>query len=163
VIVARKTAVFAALVLVLSAPAAFAQGKLVTQAVPEFDSLASFDLTVKDLDLMAREGKAPAKGFYVLVGTIGSVIITSGEGEPFEAIIELVTGEWIGAKEVNKYHVFLKVSGPEFEAEFRKGNKKGIKPGTVVIVVVSFDSLAPATTGEGTAAYFIAHKMRTII
>jgi hypothetical protein len=160
---ALKIAVLAALVSAVCSIPAFAQGKLISLPAPGFDDEVNFDTTVKDLDLAAREGIAPEGGYYVLMGSVGSIIYTSGEDEPFSAIVELVTGEWEGTSNVQKYHVYLRVSGPEFEAEFKKSNKRGIKVGMSLIVVVRFAELAKALQGGSTAAFFDTYKVRVVI
>ncbi len=85
---------------------------------------------------------------------------------PFEAAVELVSGEWIGTDEVRSYHALLILSGPESFKVFvrRRAPEAGAAVLTTGTRVVALVSLAePVELTGGTAAWLArCHRIRAV-
>lgn len=83
--------------------------------IQAFDSVVDFSVLMRDLSAAADKGIPLSSSKVVLLnGTVGSVSVLSGDGEPLKANVELIDGEWIGLEQVKMYKVVLLFRGDEY-------------------------------------------------
>lgn len=102
------------IILVLIAPPAFSQ---VTRE--EFESVINFEDTVEILATQVRNGdydQIDVNRYYLLEGSVASTQIFNPDPAAFQAVIELVSSEWVGLDRIEAYHIYVLVEGPEYAA-----------------------------------------------
>ncbi len=102
----------------------------------DFDAIIDFDITLQDLDrLVNSEGYRNIQGDKLLIlnGAISAIEVVSGEEEPFQAEIDLVSGKWIGMEDVEMYTCLVRVSGPEFEERIPVRRRREPRPDEITV------------------------------
>lgn len=110
-------AVFAALV----TTALFAQRAPEPVTPDEFRRVINFDDSIATLARLVRDqafDRIDVTRYYVLEGSVASTQIFDPNPDTFQAVVELVASEWIGLEEIEVYHIFVLVEGPDFAARF---------------------------------------------
>ena len=94
-----------------------ASGLLFGIDLRDFNNVVDFDLNVQQIASLVSQSKQseinPSK-ILILNGAVASIEIVQPQEKDFLALIELVSGDWVGTNQVNLYRVYLVVSGPEF-------------------------------------------------
>ena len=103
----------------------------------------NFDLTLKDLYLMVKEGNAnniDPDQYVVLSGTVSARQVLNPDKENFAGMLELSSGEWIGVKDVEIYRCYIQLEGSEFSSMIpvrrsRKPKPEEIQLNTKILVL----------------------------
>ena len=103
----------------------------------------NFDLTLKDLYLMVKEGNAnniDPDQYVVLSGTVSAKQVLNPDKENFAGMLELSSGEWIGVKDVEIYRCYIQLEGSEFSSMIpvrrsRKPKPEEIQLNTKILVL----------------------------
>ncbi|WP_455381362.1 hypothetical protein [Salinispira pacifica] len=142
---------------------------LSAQTAPRFDGVVDFDLNVAQLDKLVanqQENRINPNKYLVLNGAVASLeIIRPGE-QDFLAVAELVSGEWVGLKQINLYRVYVIFSGPEFFRRIPARAPNPVPPGTIqandqLIVVGTIAAVDEGLDGRR-AAYVNADYVRNL-
>ena len=132
--IARASAVLG-LVLAVLAPAAGALPR------NDFDRL-DFSVTLKELSAAADgERQLPQGKIFLLDGTVTDLTFLDKEEESFRVRVELMSGEWIGLKDVKSYSCLVTFSGAEwfrvFPAKPPRNPPPGAVPANARVIVVA--------------------------
>ena len=103
----------------------------------------NFDLTLKNLYIMVKEGNAnniDPDQYLVINGTVSARQVLNSDKNNFEGILELSSGEWIGVKDVEIYRCYIKLEGSEFASMIpvrrsRKPKPEEIQLNTKILVL----------------------------
>ena len=92
----------------------------ISQVTPqEFESVINFEDSIESLATLVNTGaydRIDVDRYYVLDGAVASTQIFNPDPESFQAVIELVSSEWIGLERIEAYHIYVLVEGPEYAA-----------------------------------------------
>ncbi len=92
-------------------------GSLFAANQDAFDANVDFSMNIREIDTLVsqnQEKKIDPNKYLILNGTVESIDIIQGDEANFVALVELVSGEWVGLEKVTLYQVFVVLSGPEF-------------------------------------------------
>jgi len=101
----------------------------------DFDNVVDFSVTLKTLNQALDEGssvKLDNKKFVVVYGTVASISFLNRKKDTFKARLELVSGEWVGLKDVKSYRVYVDFEGPDFYSYIPVRTPRKPNPKTVV-------------------------------
>ena len=104
--------------------------------VDDFDGIIDFSMTLKDLDKRVSRGESPESlgdRLFLLDGAVSAIEIISGEEEPFLAVIDLVSGQWIGMEDVERYTCKVIVRGPQFEKRIPRRRRRNPAPDEILV------------------------------
>jgi len=151
-----RRALMAMVVAAVLVAGAFAQGAMV--GTDEFVGSVTMGYTVKDLATMAGTGNPDATAVLagkaiVLFGSLSRPMVT--QEEPFEAVVELLEGEWVDEATVALHRVYLVLRGEAFR-EFIEGIK-----GMRALAIATEATLGTAPDGSP-AVYLVVVAIRTI-
>lgn len=91
---------------------------LAPAATPEeFNQIINFEDSIETLAELVRSqqyDQIDVERYFILEGAVASTQIFNPDPETFQAVIELVSSRWIGLEEIEVYHVYVLVEGPEY-------------------------------------------------
>lgn len=96
---------------------AAAQSQNSQAAIPRFEELVAFDLTLERLAAQVEAGDAGAipKDRYLMIdGLVSSRQLVNEAEEEYLGIIEISSGDWVGGEELEVYRCYVQLRGPEF-------------------------------------------------
>ena len=142
---------FAVLLLVASAGTSLAQEEPQFITVEEFERVINFNAGLATIAKLVNEqayDQIDIERFFILEGAVASTQIFDPNPETFQAVIELVASEWIGLEEIEVYHVYVLVEGPEyadrvFERLPRDPGPEVIRTNQELVVVGPFIGVSP--------------------
>ncbi|MFP4363608.1 MAG: hypothetical protein ACLFR1_07035 [Spirochaetia bacterium] len=136
--------------------------------IDELQEIMDFTLTLGDLDEIVQNqeyNQLSMDKFYLIQGSIGSIIVAERDPENFLAEIEIVNGEWVGLDEIRMYRCFVQLAGPDFAERFpirrSQENENSIQLNQEVFVLVKVIGVAPLEDG-GEALVLQGHYVRTL-
>jgi hypothetical protein len=125
------------------------------------DTLLDFSFSLKEIDRAAKTGTLiPAGKFFILNGTLGSVLQRSRDGEELLAEVELVNGQWQGYESVEMYRAKVIFSGEAFASFFAKDSPERLKTGDLVLVLASYKGISSDYTTKEKIAVLQAEMIR---
>lgn len=90
----------------------------ISQVSPDaFEELINFEDSIESLATLIRTGaydQIDVDRYYVLDGSVASTQIFNPNPESFQAVIELVSSQWIGLERIEAYHIYVLVEGPDY-------------------------------------------------
>ena len=88
----------------------------------EFDQTVAFSLSLEEMHRQLQENAQELlseEKAVVLDGVVASVTVLSQDQNNFQALVELVNGEWQGLEEVVMYRTYVVLHGTEFYNRIR--------------------------------------------
>jgi len=85
----------------------------------EFEQIINFEDSIETLAELVRSqqyDQIDVERYFILEGAVASTQIFNPDPEGFQAVIELVSSRWIGLEEIEVYHIYVLVEGPEYAA-----------------------------------------------
>jgi hypothetical protein len=135
----------------------------------DFDSVVDFNITLEEIDRYYEvNGVVPpfTDKLLVVEGAISTLEVLSEEPESFLALVEIVSGEWLGMEDVKMYSCLVLLQGPEFAERIPKRRSRRevpnqINPNSHVLIVGRIIDVAPEW-GEHPIAIMEGFYLRTI-
>lgn len=104
----------------------------------EFESVVDFSMTLESLyERVNSEGAELLQDgrYLILQGTVASAMVIDPGPESYQALLELVSGEWRGLEEIQVFKAYVVLVGPDFAS--RVPQRLPREPGPEVIVANS--------------------------
>src|SRR6056297_3150890 len=107
-------------VFLLSVPTALTaqeQAEQPSTALPQFEELVAFDLTLDRLAAQVEAGDTGAipKDRYLMInGIVSSRQLVNEDEQEYLGILELSSGEWVDGEELQLYRCYAQLRGPQF-------------------------------------------------
>ena len=83
----------------------------------EFDRIVNFTDSIETLSTLVRTQRydeIDVTRYYILEGAVVSTQVFDPNPETFQAVVELVSSRWVGLEEIEVYHIYVLVEGPEY-------------------------------------------------
>jgi hypothetical protein len=121
----------------------------------DFDDVVDFEMSAATLyELVQAEAydAIDAERFMVLEGTIASTMVLDPNPDSYQALVEIVQGEWIGLTDIEIYRVYVLLIGPDFadrvpERMPRDPGPEILRNGDSLLVVGAFYGVSDAEDG----------------
>ncbi|MDX9799902.1 MAG: hypothetical protein RBT69_01050 [Spirochaetia bacterium] len=118
---------------------------ITAQDADGFDKVVNFDVSLKELDTLAKNNKLKSLGekYLVLNGAVSEYMVTDAEDESYTVEVVLVNGEWSGVSDVFIYRSIIVFKGAEYKEKFPARRRSTPSPGEIpvntgLIVVAKF-------------------------
>ncbi len=81
----------------------------------DFDRVVDFNATIYGLGrALEKNLKVDKEKVYILNGTVSSVTVVNRKRDSYEAILEIVSGRWVGLEKIEVYRVMVRFKGPQY-------------------------------------------------
>lgn len=113
----------------------FIAGFAIALPAPGFDQIIDFDISIKELDKLIKEGQ-PSKitgKYLILNGSLSGYTVTDKEKNSYTVELELINGEWEGVSDVFIYRCKVIFSGEEYSVKFPAKRRSTLEPGEIAL------------------------------
>ncbi len=100
---------------------AFALLMTATVALPaipgELERVIDFDVSISTLSELVQTGqydRIDTERHFILEGVVASIQVFDPEPDSFQALIEVVSSNWVGVERIEVHRVYVLVEGPQY-------------------------------------------------
>ncbi len=114
---------------------------LFSHAVParspeQLEDTIDFETSLETIAETVRTGQLEQidpERYFMLTGSVASIIVFDPNPESFQAVVELVAGGWDGLDSISVSRVYVLLQGPEFAERVPERPRPGAEPGTIEV------------------------------
>ena len=103
-------------------------------ALPQFEQIVAFDLTLERLAAQVRAGDVsgiPKDRYLAIDGVVSSRQLVNEAEEDYLGILELSSGDWVGGEDLRVYRCYVQLRGPEFFGTVPKPRSREKSPNEI--------------------------------